>query len=81
MNEQNPGRAIDGGSRSMIQPLDESQVERWGRDLAQEVESIVRQHPGVDPENVRHTLLLLELPPLERLQRSLLRGRAAAQRK
>jgi hypothetical protein len=35
-------------------------------------------HPNADPDNVRHTLILLELPPLERLQRGLIRGRATA---
>ena len=32
-------------------------------------------------DSVRHTLILLEQPPLERLRRSLTRGRALAQRK
>ena len=36
---------------------------------------------GVDPDNVRQTLILLEKPPLERRRRSLIRGRAAALRR
>jgi hypothetical protein len=42
------------------------------------VRKIVATHPHADPDNVRHTLILLEQPPLERLQRSLIRGRATA---
>jgi hypothetical protein len=42
------------------------------------VKKIVETHPHADPDNVRHTLILLEQPPLERLQRSLIRGRATA---
>jgi len=42
------------------------------------VEKIIAAHPDADRDNVRHTLILLEQPPLERLRRSLIRGRATA---
>jgi hypothetical protein len=51
---------------------------RWARRLSAQVEIILAAHPSADPDNVRHTLILLEQPPLERLQRSLIRGRATA---
>ncbi len=37
---------------------------------------IARQHKDVDRDNVRHTLLLLNEEPLERLRRALRRGRS-----
>ena len=40
------------------------------------VDRIVSQEPGLDRDNVRLTLLLLEETPLDRLRRSLTRGRA-----
>lgn len=39
---------------------------------------ILRRHPDASFENVWHTLTLLDLPPAERLNRSLTRGRARA---
>jgi len=53
-------------------------AQRWARRLTARVEKVLAAHPAADPDNVRHTLILLEQPPLERLQRSLIRGRAAA---
>jgi hypothetical protein len=47
---------------------------RWARRLSARDEKVVALHR----DNVRHTLILLEQPPLERLQRSLIRGRATA---
>lgn len=47
-------------------------------ELLREVAIHVRRNPGLDPDTVRHTLALLRLDPLTRLNRSLLRGRAAA---
>ena len=52
-----------------------AQAQRWARRLSARVEKILAAHPHADPDNVRHTLILLEQPPLERLQRSLIRGR------
>jgi hypothetical protein len=54
---------------------------RWARRLSMRVKKIVAAHPGADPDNIRHTLILLELPPFARLQRSLIRGHAAAKEK
>jgi hypothetical protein len=51
---------------------------RWALRLSARVEKILATHPDADRDNVRHTLILLEQPPLERLQRSLIRGRATA---
>jgi hypothetical protein len=51
---------------------------RWARRLSARVQKVLKLHPDADPDNVRHTLILLELSPLERLQRSLIRGRATA---
>ena len=47
-------------------------------DLLGEVAAALQRSPGLDPDTVRHTLALLRLDPLTRLNRSLLRGRAAA---
>ncbi len=47
-------------------------------DLLREVAAELERSPGLDPDTVRHTLSLLRLDPLTRLNRSLLRGRAAA---
>jgi hypothetical protein len=54
---------------------------RWAARLMESVNAVLAVRPEADPENVRHTLILLELPPLERLKRSLTRGRALPQRK
>jgi hypothetical protein len=43
--------------------------------LAAEANRIVKRHRGADRDNVRHTLLLLDEKPLERLRRALRRGR------
>ena len=44
--------------------------------LLRKLERILAAHPEAGRENVRHTLLLLEESPVERLERGLLRGRA-----
>ncbi len=44
--------------------------------LLRRLERILARHPEADRENVRHTLLLLEEPPEDRLERGLRRGRA-----
>jgi hypothetical protein len=51
---------------------------RWAQRLSAQVDEIIAVHPEADPDNIRHTLILLEQPPLKRLQRSLIRGRAAS---
>jgi len=55
-----------------------AKAKRWAQRLSKRVEEIVASHPQADRDNIRHTLILLELPPFERLQRSLIRGRATA---
>ncbi|MFO7767979.1 MAG: hypothetical protein R6W82_03350 [bacterium] len=60
--------------------VDESPQERWARRLWEEVETVRDRAPEVDTDNVRHTLILLKEPPIERLRRSLRRGRTAAVR-
>jgi hypothetical protein len=50
-------------------------VQRWTRRLMARVQSVLVANPQADCDNVRHTLILLEQPPLERLQKSLIRGR------
>ena len=47
-------------------------------DLLGEVATVLHRNPGLDPDTVRHTLALLRLDPLARLNRSLLRGQSAA---
>jgi hypothetical protein len=59
-------------------PKNAAGAQRWARRLRARVEKILAAHPSADRDNVRHTLILLEQPPLERLQRSLIRGRATA---
>ena len=45
--------------------------------LVAEARRIAARHPGIEFENVWHTLLVLREPPLQRLRGSLRRGRAA----
>ena len=55
-----------------------AKAKRWARRLSARVAKVLAAHPYADSDNVRHTFILLEQPPLERLQRSLIRGRATA---
>lgn len=55
-----------------------AEAQRWARRLTMRVGKILAANPQADPDNVRHTLILLEQPPFDRLQRSLIRGRATA---
>ncbi len=58
--------------------LDEPPAEVWrARALLRQAQRIVERNPGASFENVWHSLVLMEEPPVERLRRSLLRGRAA----
>lgn len=50
--------------------------EKKAKRLLKNVEKILKKYPHVDRDNIRHTLLLLNEPPLERLRRSLRRGQA-----
>jgi hypothetical protein len=51
---------------------------RWAKKLADDVGAVMARHPDADPEDVRLTLISLQLPPLMRLNRSLRRGRGFA---
>lgn len=44
--------------------------------LAMESGRISKRHKGADRDNIRHTLLLLDEKPVERLRRALRRGRS-----
>jgi transcriptional regulator with XRE-family HTH domain len=54
---------------------EESPVPGRARALIREAGSVLAIHPRATFENVWHTLVLLDEPPIERLRRSLLRGR------
>jgi hypothetical protein len=54
------------------------QANRWARRVDARVGKVLAAHPEADPDNVHHTLIPLDQPPLERLQRSLTRGGATA---
>jgi len=47
---------------------------RWSL-LLEELERISSRNRHADRDNIRHTLLLLQEPPIERLRRALTRGR------
>ena len=51
------------------------QVARY-QALQREWLAVLRRHPQADPDNVWHTLVSLESPPIERLRLGLIRGRA-----
>jgi len=59
----------------------EIKARRWAKRLMESVKEVLASHPHADPDNVRHTLILLEQPALERLRRSLIRGRSLTRRK
>jgi hypothetical protein len=61
-----------------VQFKNAASANRWAQRLSAKVEKVLATHPYADRDNVRHTLILLELPPLERLERSLIRGRATS---
>lgn len=52
---------------------DNQEVEKMKR-LLNKVDDIARKYKKVDRDNIRHTLLLLQDPPIERLRRALIRG-------
>jgi hypothetical protein len=57
----------------------EIELQAWAERLLEAVDRVMARHPEADRDNIRHTLILLEYPPIERLRRSLVRGRFAAQ--
>jgi len=56
--------------------VDEEPAVVWANRLWARVQKIHRVHPKADPDNIRHTLILLEEEPIERLRRALRRGNA-----
>ena len=56
--------------------LEEAEVVRGAVRLAERAEAIARRHRIADRDNVRHTLILLQKKPIERLERGLLRAQA-----
>ena len=67
--------------RASIRQTSAPQAQRWARRLARRTQLVLAANPRADADNVRHTLILLEQPPWERLQRSLIRGRHTAIRR
>jgi len=59
--------------------LHERDAQRWAAELMDSVNAVLAIRTEADPDNVRHTFILLQLPPLERLRRSLTRGRTLSQ--
>jgi len=55
---------------------EEGTLRQQGRSLQRQVAKILKRHPEVDPDTVRHTLILLDEQPVERLRRALRRGRS-----
>jgi hypothetical protein len=55
-----------------------ARAERWARALAGKVSRVMARYPDADPEDVRRTLICLQSSPLDRLNRSLRRGRGFA---
>ena len=55
---------------------DEPVIPAAAQRLLREIDTVVRDHPGIDRDHVRHTLILLDEPPIERLRRALRRGRS-----
>ncbi len=53
---------------------EESEEERI-RNIGLFTDAIVAHRPNLDRDDIRHTLLLLEEEPIERLRRALIRGR------
>jgi hypothetical protein len=64
---------VDGDERKSLRDTDPL---KWAEDLARRVAEIIKENPNADPDTVRHTLILLELSPVERLERALLKGGA-----
>jgi hypothetical protein len=77
-NERGAKAALTPCMKQRAQSDTAAKAQRWARRLSMRVGKVLAAHPHADPDNVRHTLILLEQPPLERLQRSLIRGRATA---
>lgn len=69
-------RAAASSAVRSVPPTADAAALRWARKLAAGVEAVMDRNPEADRENVRHTLILLQEKPWQRLERSLRRGRA-----
>ena len=69
---------IDGPADTVALPHSMRYALAEAGDLLRDVAAVLHRNPGLDPDTVRHTLALLRLDPLTRLNRSLLRGQSAA---
>ena len=54
--------------------IDRGKEARRVRERMSRVAELSAKYPSLDLDNVRHTLILLDLEPEERLRRALLRG-------
>ena len=54
--------------------IDTGSLAQQGRVLAEHVDEIARAHPECDRDTIRHTLILLDEKPIERLRRALRRA-------
>jgi hypothetical protein len=57
-------------------PTNEAEAQAWAEKLARDTREVLEKFPEADADNVRHALILMQLPPEERLARALLRGGA-----
>jgi transcriptional regulator with XRE-family HTH domain len=55
---------------------EESRAEQRALAVMANVQAIMREQPALNPDNIRHTLLLLHEKPIDRLRRALLRAQA-----
>lgn len=71
---------MSSGRKAKTAPVSrlQSSAQRWARRLASDVDAVLARFPQADPEDVRLTLIALQSPPLDRLNRSLRRGRGFA---
>ena len=56
---------------------DNRRAEAEARALLAQANEIAQTHRSANPDNIRHTLLLLKKEPVERLRRALLRAQTA----
>jgi transcriptional regulator with XRE-family HTH domain len=55
---------------------EESRAEQRALAVMANVQAVMQDHPDLNPDNIRHTLLLLHEKPVDRLRRALLRAQA-----
>lgn len=54
--------------------IDDGSDMQKGLSLISQLQEIVTQHADIDPDNIRHTLILLQERPIDRLRRALRRA-------